>query len=68
MQTGCFPPMPREVYDKTIDLPFRNGVFEASALYDEFLKTRFGEKYMEELPPECKRKPSHNWNIRIKKG
>ena len=63
-----FPAMPRNTYDETIQLPFRDGKYEASKAYDAFLKSRFGEKYMEELPPEEARKPSHNPNVRIIEG
>ena len=63
-----FPPLPQSFYDETIYIPFRDGQFEASAHYDEFLKSRFGNNYMETLPPEHKRKPSHNSKIRILEG
>lgn len=59
-----FPPMPREIYDKTVHLPFRDGEYEASEQYDRFLQSRFGEDYMNTLPPEKDRRPSHNQNIR----
>ena len=63
-----FPAMPRAIYDETIRIPFRDGEYEASKDYDSFLKSRFGEQYMAELPPEEARKPSHNQNIRIVEG
>ena len=63
-----FAPMPREIYDETVRIPFRDGEYEASAHYDRFLQSRFGENYMQELPPEAARKPSHNRNIRVIKG
>ena len=63
-----FPPMPRNIYDETVRIPFRDGEYEASKNYDVFLKSRFGDNYMEELPPESARKPSHNQNIRIIEG
>jgi len=65
---GNFPAMPRRIYDETVRLPFRDGMYEASAHYDEFLKSRFGAQYMSTLPPEEARKPSHNQNIRILEG
>ena len=65
---GKFPAMPRHIYDETVRLPFRDGMYEASAHYDEFLKSRFGAQYMSTLPPEEERKPSHNQNIRILEG
>lgn len=63
-----FPAMPRKIYDETVRIPFRDGEFEASKYYDEFLKSRFGENYMQELPPEEKRKPSHGQDVRITEG
>lgn len=63
-----FFPLPREAYDETVQIPFRDGMFEASGHYDAFLKSRFGEDYMETLPPEEARKPSHNQNIRMIEG
>lgn len=60
-----FPAMPREIYDETIRIPFRDGEFEASKHYDKFLKSRFGENYMQDLPPEEKRKPSHGLDVRM---
>lgn len=63
-----FKPLPREIYDETVDLPFRDGKYEASSRYDQFLKSRFGEDYMHTLPPEEARKPSHNQNIRVIEG
>lgn len=62
-----FPPLPASVYDKTIDLRFRDGYFQAIAEYDIFLKTRFGKNYMDELPPIEKRIPSHGNHIRLYK-
>ena len=63
-----FPAMPRNIYDDTMRLNFRDGAYEASAQYDSFLKSRFGERYMDTLPPEAARKPSHNQNIRVIEG
>ena len=36
--------------------------------YDRFLRPRFGENYLTELPDESLRKPSHNPNIKILRG
>ncbi len=63
-----FPAMPREIYDDTVSLPFRDGEYQASSQYDRFLQSRFGSDYMETLPPEDVRKPSHNQNIRVIEG
>ena len=63
-----FPAMPAEIYNETIRLSFRDGKYEASAQYDRFLQSRFGENYMDTLPPEEARKPSHNQNIRVIEG
>jgi len=60
--------MPRELYDETVRISFRDGEYEASSQYDRFLKSRFGEDYMDTLPPEEVRKPSHNQNIRVIEG
>ncbi|MBO5944140.1 MAG: LicD family protein [Clostridia bacterium] len=60
-----FPPMPASLYAEYIELPFRDKNFLAIKEYDKLLKSRFGENYMNELPPEEARKPSHNQNIKI---
>lgn len=60
-----FPPMPASLYMEYIELPFRDKKFLAIKDYDKLLKSRFGENYMNELPPEEARKPSHNQNIKI---
>lgn len=60
-----FPPMPSSIYMEYTELPFRDKSFMAIKEYDMLLKSRFGENYMETLPPEEKRKPSHNSNIKI---
>lgn len=61
-----FAPLPSEIYDSIIELPFRNQMFFAVKDYDAFLQSRFGKNYMNELPSEEERKPSHSQNIRIK--
>lgn len=60
-----FPPMPSSMYKEYIELPFRDKTFMAIKEYDKLLKSRFGENYLNELPDEDKRKPSHNQNIKI---
>ncbi len=60
-----FKPLKAEMYKNLVELPFRDKKFLAVADYDNFLKSRFGENYANELPSEEKRKPSHNQNIRI---
>lgn len=60
-----FKPLRAEMYNSLTELSFRDKKFLAASDYDAFLKSRFGENYMNELPPEEKRKPSHNQNIRF---
>ena len=60
-----FKPLPAETYTDLCELMFRDRMFMAVSSYDEFLKSRFGENYANELPEEDKRKPSHNQNIRF---
>lgn len=60
-----FKPLKFEMYTSLCELPFRDKKFLAVSNYDEFLKSRFGYNYINELPPEEMRKPSHNQNIRI---
>lgn len=62
-----FKPLPSEIYQNLTTLRFRDREFLAVARYDEFLRSRFGENYMSELPPEEKRKPSHCANILIER-
>ena len=58
-----FKPLPSDLYRELTELRFRDGMFLAVSQYDEFLKSRFGENYMNELPLEENRKPSHHQNI-----
>ena len=58
-----FKPLDSSMYDELVELPFRDGKFLAVKNYDEFLRSRFGEDYMDVLPAEEKRKPSHCQNI-----
>lgn len=60
-----FSPLRADIYDNTVELRFRDRTFLAVRDYDEFLRSRFGENYMNELPPTDKRKPSHCENIYI---
>lgn len=60
-----FKPLPSTIYKNCIRLRFRDREFLAVSCYDQFLKSRFGENYLHELPPEDKRKPSHCQNILI---
>ena len=60
-----FKPLRADIYDNVTELPFRDGMFYAVRDYDEFLRSRFGENYMNELPPEESRRPSHCANIYI---
>ena len=60
-----FKPLKSEMYSSLTELRFRDKEFLAVSNYDDFLKSRFGENYMNELPSEEKRKPSHNQNIRV---
>lgn len=61
----AFKPLKADMYASLSELDFRDKRFMAVANYDEFLKSRFGDNYKNELPAEEKRKPSHNQNIRI---
>ncbi len=60
-----FKPLKAELYDELVELPFRDKKFYAVKEYDEFLRSRFGQNYMNELPDQEKRKPSHCSNIFI---
>ena len=61
-----FKPLPAATYEELIELPFRDGSFLAVKEYDAFLASRFGDGYMEKLPLEEERHPSHCANIYIK--
>jgi lipopolysaccharide cholinephosphotransferase len=60
-----FPPMPSSIYKEHIELQFRDKRFMAIKDYDNFLKSRFGENYANEMPTEDKRKASHNLDMEI---
>ncbi len=60
-----FKPLKADMYTSLTELTFRDKKFMAVADYDNFLKSRFGDNYMNELPSEEERKPSHSQNIRI---
>ena len=59
-----FAPLKKEIYESYTDLTFRETKAMAISEYDSLLKSRFGENYMEEMPAEEERKPSHNQNLR----
>lgn len=61
-----FKPLNSEIYSELTELSFRDKKFLAVKRYDEFLRSRFGAEYMQTLPPEDKRKPSHCPNIYVK--
>lgn len=58
-----FAPLPSKLYDEYTELEFRGKKFFAVKEYDYFLKTRFGENYRNEMPPEGLRIPSHGQEI-----
>ena len=58
-----FLPMPAELYNEYVELQFNDKTFMAVKDYDVFLKSRFGNDYMDTLPPIEERKPSHCQNI-----
>lgn len=60
-----FIPLPSKIYNNLIELKFRDGMYLAVEEYDEFLKSRFSPNYMNELPDENDRHPSHCPNIKI---
>ena len=60
-----FKPLRSEIYENLTELKFRDKYFYAVSDYHEFLSSRFGSDYMNTLPPEDKRKPSHCSNIII---
>ena len=62
-----FKPLPSSVYNNTTYLKFRRGEYMAVESYHEFLQSRFGKDYMQELPEEEKRKPSHSQNILLER-
>ena len=59
-----FAPLKKEIYESYTDLMFRETKAMAICEYDALLKSRFGENYMDFLPKEEERKPSHNQNLR----
>ena len=61
-----FKPLSADIYDELIELPFRDGKFFAVKDFDRFLRSRFGDNYMDVLPLEEERKPSHCTNIYVK--
>ena len=51
-------PLPAGLFDRYVRLPFEDGQFMCTALWDEYLKVKFGD-YME-LPPEEERNWRHH--------
>lgn len=58
-----FPPLKYNLYENYTELEFEGRKFYAVQEYDYFLQTRFGENYMNELPAENLRYPSHGYDI-----
>ena len=63
-----FCPLPYEMYEHLTELEFEGKKFYAVKDYDFFLKARFGENYMNELPPEELRIPSHGQEIEFEEN
>ena len=61
-----FKPLSAEIYEELTELQFRDGKFLAVGDFDGFLRSRFGEDYLQTLPPQDKRRPSHCANIYVK--
>ena len=62
-----FKPLPSEFYHNVTTLKFRRGEYMAVERYHEFLQSRFGKDYLQELPPSEQRKPSHDRNILLER-
>ena len=60
-----FKPLESDIYYNLTELKFRDKTFMAVKDYDKFLISRFSKDYMQTLPKEEKRKPSHCSNIII---
>lgn len=60
-----FAPLKKDIYENYTNLRFRQTQAMSISEYDSLLKSRFGENYMNCLPAQEDRKPSHNQNIRI---
>lgn len=58
-----FKPCESRMYKEHVKIKFRDGEFMAVKDYDKFLKSRFGENYMSEMPDEDKRIPSHHQTV-----
>ena len=58
-----FQPMKSEMYHEYTQLKFRDADFMAVKEYDSFLKSRFGEHYAEEMPPDEERICSHHETV-----
>ncbi len=62
-----FKPLPSSIYRNLTTLRFKDQAFLAVSEYDQFLQSRFGKNYMNELPPVEEREPSHCQNILIER-
>lgn len=58
-----FAPLPSSMYFEYTTLKFRDREFMALKDYDIFLKSRFGENYMTDMPSEDRRIPSHHQTV-----
>ncbi len=58
-----FAPLKKSIYENYKDLAFRDIKAMAICEYDALLKSRFGEGYMDEMPDEDKRIPSHHQTV-----
>lgn len=63
--TERFDPLDASIYDDHVQMSFRDGQYPVVSRYDDFLKSRFGDNYMNTLPPPEKRKISHFHKIEI---
>lgn len=63
-----FAPLPSKLYDEYTELEFRGKKFLAVKEYNQFLKSRFGDNYMNEMPPEELRYPSHGYEIEFEEN
>jgi lipopolysaccharide cholinephosphotransferase len=51
--------LPKQGFEKSVDVEFEKGIYKAPANYDRWLKAIYGD-YMK-LPPEKDRKTTHNF-------
>ena len=62
-QNSHFNPLPADIYNNLVEIPFGGFLVSSIEKYDIFLKSRFGDDYLLVTPPLEKRKPSHCQNI-----